>query len=300
MPSSGDCDEYCIIVFVLFNASPRGRKEVSNARRPRRAAHRPLACPHRARDPRTQPPGSTNWRSSASARRGVPLAQRLAHAIHDINQPRDPDRRARHHALPRRSDAHRGRGAAARPPHRDSVLDRRQAHPAGRRRAVYRADDPRGARRADRVRPAEGDSADRASSIAATASCRSRPTTSARTCRRRCRRACRSTSPRSTAATKWRSSSHEEGSAQHRRPDQRRDLPDSRHRRSDARDRPAADQESADAARQDRSSTCSTRPSTRTRTSFEIAEKRLERRHAEHRRRDVERARRARRSSIRR
>src|SRR5262249_37589798 len=44
----------------------------------------------------------------------------------------------------------------------DPVLDRRQAHSPRRRRALHRADDPGGARRADRVRAAEGDSADRA------------------------------------------------------------------------------------------------------------------------------------------
>ncbi len=35
----------------------------------------------------------------------MPLARRLAQAIRDIHQSRHPDRRARHHALPRRSDA---------------------------------------------------------------------------------------------------------------------------------------------------------------------------------------------------
>ena len=39
--------------------------------------------------------------------RGVPLARRLAQAIHEINQARGADRRARHHALPRRPDAAR-------------------------------------------------------------------------------------------------------------------------------------------------------------------------------------------------
>jgi len=52
-------------------------------------------------------------------------------------------------------------------------------------------------------------------------------------------------------------------------------LPDSRHVRGDARDRPAADQESADAAGQDGREPVSTNRAPRTRTSFEIAEKRL-------------------------
>ena len=39
----------------------------------------------------------------------MPLARRLAQAHSRDQQARGPDRRARHHALPRRSDAHRGR-----------------------------------------------------------------------------------------------------------------------------------------------------------------------------------------------
>ena len=125
--------------------------------------------------------------------RGVPIARRLAQAIGEINGHDGADRRPRHHAVSRRSDAPPRRSAAAGPPDRDPVLHRRQAHPAGRRRALHRADDPRGARRADRLRPPEGRSSWSSWSTAGTASCRSKPTTSARTCRRRCRRASRCT-----------------------------------------------------------------------------------------------------------
>ena len=72
------------------------------------------------------------------------------------------DRRARHHALSRRPDAPRGRAAAARAPHGDPVLDRQPEDPARRRRALHRPHDARRAGRADRLRPPEGDSADRA------------------------------------------------------------------------------------------------------------------------------------------
>src|SRR5207249_3415862 len=75
---------------------------------------------------------------------------------------RRPDRRPRHHPVSRRSDAARGRTAAAHPEDRDPLLDRRQEDPARRRRAVHGAHDSGGARCADRCRPAEGDSARRA------------------------------------------------------------------------------------------------------------------------------------------
>src|SRR5437763_1028937 len=75
---------------------------------------------------------------------------------------RRPDRRPRHHPVSRRSDAARGRTAAAHPEDRDPLLDRRQEDPARRRRAVHGAHDSGGARCADRFRPAEGDSARRA------------------------------------------------------------------------------------------------------------------------------------------
>ena len=131
--------------------------------------------------------------------RGVPLARRISRSAARDQRRRRADRRARHHALPRRPDAARGRAAAARAPHRDPVLDRRPQDPARRRRALHRADDPRRARRADRLRPAAARSSSSCSSTAATASCRSRPTTSARTCRPRSSRACRCGCRKSTA-----------------------------------------------------------------------------------------------------
>ena len=117
--------------------------------------------------------------------RGVPLARRLAALVGDIAGARGADRRARHHALPRRPDAPRVGAQPVVGQHRDPVLHRRQADPAGRRRAVHRADDSRGARRADRIRPAASRFSWSCWSTAGIASCRSRPTTSARTCRPR-------------------------------------------------------------------------------------------------------------------
>jgi pyrimidine operon attenuation protein/uracil phosphoribosyltransferase len=61
-------------------------------------------------------------------RRGVPLARRLAQAIHEIHHVEVPTG-----ALDitlYRSDATAIAASAGDPPHRDSVLDRRQAHPA--------------------------------------------------------------------------------------------------------------------------------------------------------------------------
>ena len=123
--------------------------------------------------------------------RGVPIARRLARALERDQRRRRADRRARHHALPRRPDAPRRSGRS-----------RSCAAPRSRSRSTtgrscwsttcsIRPDDSRGARRADRLRPAEAPFSWSCWSIAATASCRSRPTTSARTCRRRCARACR-------------------------------------------------------------------------------------------------------------
>ena len=102
---------------------------------------------------------SMTSRSSACARRGVPLARRIAAVLGERQRRRRADRRARHHALPRRSDAHAGRAAADRPQDRDPVLDRRAHDRPGRRRALHRAHDAGGARRADRLRAAQGDPA---------------------------------------------------------------------------------------------------------------------------------------------
>ena len=185
-----------------------------------------------------------------------------------------------------------------------------QQHPAGRRRAVHRPDDPRGARRADRLRPAARRFSWSCSSTAATASCRSRPTTSARTCR-----------PRASESVQVRLQEIDgrdevvlEEERHERRPPtawQRKtcsasptcradeiDL-DPRHRRGDAGDRRAADQEGADAARQD-----GRQPVLRAEHAHAhvVRDRReaAERRHAQHRRRHVERASRARRSPTRR
>src|SRR5439155_11070764 len=71
-------------------------------------------------------------------------------------------RRARHHTLSRRSERQQqhGRSAAGDSQDGNQLLHRRQADSARRRRAVHRPDDSRGARRAHRLRPAARDSAD--------------------------------------------------------------------------------------------------------------------------------------------
>ena len=117
--------------------------------------------------------------------RGVPLARRLARTLREINGDEVPtgalDITLYRDDLMR----HAGRAAAGRAPHRDPVLDRRPQDPAGRRRAVHRAG--RSARRSTRSSTSAGRAPFSWSSwsIAATASCRSRRTTSARTCRPR-------------------------------------------------------------------------------------------------------------------
>ncbi len=108
--------------------------------------------------------------------------------------PRPPDRgqdlRGRGHRgagrLPRRHDVPRrpadapGPGPAA---HRDpDRRDRRQDRGAGRRRALLRPHDPGRARRHERHRQAAAPSGSRSWSTAATATFRSGPTSSARTC----------------------------------------------------------------------------------------------------------------------
>ena len=250
-------------------------------------AHRPA----RSRASRTRSSSATaasaTSRSSASARAACRSRERLAGEPARDHRRRGAHRRPRHHALPRRPDADRRRPAADRPAHGDPVLDRRPPHRARRRRALHRAHDPRGARRAHRLRPAEARSSSWCSSTAATASCRSRPTTSARTCRRRGARSSRCAWRRSTGATKWpwtrsKESRHErarhapprQGPAGHRRPDAGGDLPDPRHRRGDE-GRSARPIKKVPTLRGKTVVNLFYEPTTRTRTSFEMAEKRL-------------------------
>ena len=85
--------------------------------------------------------------------RGVPLARRIAAALKNISGD-DVPVGALDITLYRDDLMRQAVGPAAdRPPHRDSVLDRRPRHRAGRRRPVHRPHHPRGARRADRLRP---------------------------------------------------------------------------------------------------------------------------------------------------
>ena len=179
------------------------------------------------------------------------------------------------------------------PPHRDPLLDRRQAHPAGRRCALHRPDDSGGARRADRVRPAEVDPAGRAR--------RPRPPRAADQGRLRRQEPADLADAERPGAPARNRRPRRSGD-----PGMKKDLlgiddlsrdeiyRDPRHRRRDARDRRAADQESADAARQD-----GRQPVLRTEHAHPdlVRDRREapERRHAEHRGGLVERARRARR-----
>ena len=131
---------------------------MSRAGRDGRRPHGPDAHAHRARDSRAQPRrrGAGAGRHP-DARRAAGAA--LARAIASINRPRGADRRARHHAVPRRPDAPRRR---AQPVVRQteipfSIDDKRILLVDD---VLYTGpDDSRGARRADRVRPAEGDPA---------------------------------------------------------------------------------------------------------------------------------------------
>ena len=132
-------------------------------------------------------------------RRGVPIARRLAEAIRSTSRRPLPVGRARHHLLPRRPlDA---RPAAGRQGHGPAVRRHRHDRRPRRRRPLHRPDDPGRDGRPHGVRPAARRSAWRSSSTAATASCRSGPTTSARTCRPRARSSSGSGSRRSTART---------------------------------------------------------------------------------------------------
>ena len=137
-------------------------------------------------------------------RRGVPLARRIAAAILEHEGVDRAGRRARHHVLPRRPLA--GRPAAGRQGHGAAVGHRRRGRScssttcstrAGRSGPRWTPSSTSGGRRR---------SASRCSWTAATASCRSAPTTSARTCRPRARSSSRSTSRRPTARTSSRSS----------------------------------------------------------------------------------------------
>ena len=138
--------------------------------------------------------------------RGVPIAQRLARALREINGDDIPTG-ALDITLYRDDLMRNPVGTAAgRAPDRDSVLDRRSQDSARGRRALHGPDDSGGARRAHRLRASACHPARSCSSIAATASCRSKPTTWGRICRRRSNRACRSACRKSTAWTKshWR------------------------------------------------------------------------------------------------
>ena len=115
---------------------------------------------------------------------------------------RAADRRPRHLLLPRR----RRRQVAGLPAGRPRLPHRlRPLRPHGRprrRRPLHRPHRPRRDRGPLRLRPPASGSSSRSSATAATASCRSAPTTSARTCRPRARSGSTSASRSSTAQTR--------------------------------------------------------------------------------------------------
>ncbi len=138
-----------------------------------------------------------------------PAPRRAARPPHRAGDPRargrgDPGRRARHHLLPRRPVARRP--AAGRQGHADPVRPQRAHGRARGRRPVHGPHDPGRDGRAHRLRAAAGDPPRGPRRPRVTASCRSGPTTSARTCRPRARRSSTSSSRRSTARTRSRSS----------------------------------------------------------------------------------------------
>ena len=131
--------------------------------------------------------------------RGVPLAERIAERIAAVEGAIGPERVARRDDVPRRPPAQAGAHPAADPDPRRG--HRRQGGRAGRRRALLRAHHPGRPRRPQRRRPAARRSSSPSWSTAATASCRSGPTSSARTSRPRWSSGCGSISPASTTRT---------------------------------------------------------------------------------------------------
>ena len=112
--------------------------------------------------------------------RGVPLAERIATRISEVERVRRPGRVARRDDVPRRPPDAPGPHPAAHPD--PARRDRRQDGGAGRRRALLRPHHPGRARRDERRRPPARRCSSRCWSTAATGSCRSGPTSSARTC----------------------------------------------------------------------------------------------------------------------
>ncbi len=158
--------------------------------------------PYRPRNRRTQQ-GRRRTGLDRRAHRGVRSLSRLAPPLTRDHRRRRADRRARHHALPRRPDAH-----AVGP---QPVVRRTEIPFSIDDRKILLVDDvlytgphhARGARRPDRLRAAEGHSADRAG--------RPRPSRAAHQGRlrrqepahTRSTRACRCACRRPTAPTKW-------------------------------------------------------------------------------------------------
>ena len=145
----------------------------------RRPRARSRGSPTRSSSATRAPPtsSSSGSRTAATISPGAsrPRSERIEGAA-------GPGRRPRHHVLPRRHRAAR-RGARGA---RDADRLRHHGHDGGarRRRALHGPDDPSGDGRPDGLRPAAHGSSSPCSSTAATASCRSGPTSSARTCRR--------------------------------------------------------------------------------------------------------------------
>ena len=137
--------------------------------------------------------------------RGVPLAHRLRRLVESARES-CAARPAGHHLSPRRRSRSRRPASAARTarrPRHEARLRARGPHgDPRRRRPLHRPDDSRGDRRSVRVRPPDRCSSP-CSPIAATASSRSGPTTSARTSRPLTANVCRSSWSRSTRSTAY-------------------------------------------------------------------------------------------------
>ena len=243
---------------TLLDAEALGRHAVAHRARDHRAQRRPRHArarrhPHPRRPARRAPRGADR-----GAERGG-----------------DRARRGRHHLPPRR---HRARRQA------QPVVTRRRSTSSSRddlrprrRRPLHGPHDPSRDRDAVRAAAARRASSSPSSSTAATASCRSAPTTSARTCPPRGASGSRSSSTRSTAPTGSCSSTHPEEADDEASALDRRPRPATTSSAS-SRQRGALERDATRSCRRCRASSCSTSSSSPRRapsSSFELAAKRL-------------------------
>ena len=236
----------------------------------------------RSRDRREATPSEQLAHRRHPPARRRPRPRGCATLVAELLERRRPARRPRHLLLPRRPRHSRPAAPVVHASHLDFPID----GPHGRdrrRRALHRPHRARRDRGAVRLRPPRAACSSPCSPTAATASCRSAPTTSARTCRPRAASASTCASRSSTAWTRSRSAeprrrsrrAHEAASALHRRPRPGGHRAHPRPRRVASRRSPAARSRRSRRCAAGRWSTSSTRPRTRTSTSFELAAKRL-------------------------